>query len=57
MRSKQSRKNAHKERIFTQQKNFEDFNYTKSHQHKIDGEDPKLKKEPGSEACRGCGTH
>jgi hypothetical protein len=37
MRSKPIRKNAHKERIFTQRQNIQDFDYTKSHRGQVDG--------------------
>ena len=42
MRSKPMRKNAHKEQIFSQRQNTQDFEYTKSHQGKVNGQNPKL---------------
>lgn len=49
MRSKPIRKNAHKERLFSQRQNIQDFEYIKNHQMKVDGEFTNLceKKECG----------
>ena len=41
MRSKPMRKNANKERIFTQKQNAQDFDYIKSHRGEVDGKNPK----------------
>ena len=51
MRSKPNRKNAHKERIFTQRQNIQDFNYTQSHRGEVDGKNPKLSKEKHCTCC------
>lgn len=46
------RKNAHKERIFTQRQNIQDFDYTKSHRGEVDGRNPTLAKEKVCESCK-----
>lgn len=45
MKSKPIRKNANKERIFSQRQNIEDFDYIKSHRGQVDGKNTKLSKE------------
>lgn len=42
MRKKQTRKNANLERIFSQRQNIQDFEYTKEHRGKVDGENQQL---------------
>lgn len=49
MKSKPMRKNANKERIFSQRQNIQDFDYRRGHQGKVDGQNPDLVKE---KACR-----
>ena len=53
MRSKPMRKNANKERIFSQKQNIQDFDYMKEHREKVNGENPKLSKE---KRCTCCGN-
>lgn len=48
MRKKTIRKNANKERIFSQRQNIQDFDYVKDHRGKVDGKNPEL---PEKETC------
>ena len=52
MKSKPNRKNAHKERIFTQRQNIQDFNYTQSHRGEVDGKNNELLKEKVCDSCK-----
>ena len=42
MRSKPTRKDPNKERIFSQRQNIQDFDYIKDHRGQVDGKNPKL---------------
>lgn len=53
MRSKPMRKNANKERIFSQRQNIEDFEYMKSHRGAVDGKNIKLRAEKHCATCMG----
>jgi len=53
MKSKPTRKNAHKDRIFTQRQNTQDFDYIQEHRGKVDGENPKIKENKDHHCCGG----
>ena len=51
MRSKPTRKDPNKERIFSQRQNIQDFDYIKAHRGQVDGKNPKLFKEKHCTRC------
>lgn len=55
MRKKQTRKNANKERIFSQRQNIQDFEYVKDHRGKVDGKNPGLPEEKSCISGEACG--